>query len=309
MQAPPYIIRSIRFLYFLLLCITGSSFFTHAQLVSTLPFTMHDNHVYIYCRINGQDSLKFLFDTGANTTVFNSSSAKNPGLKTDGQIQNTGSNGVNMALQSRNNNLSFGQIIKSDVSLMLLPYNTDAFDGVFGTDLMLDYIVEIDHDRNEIRFYKPGSTGMDLTGYHKEKLHLVDGYPAIESRLILNDTVYSGLFGLDSGADDALTIASPFAKKHQLSKKMKLIGKATFRGSDGSEYAMIIADCPAIALSGKFLYNIPLTLSEASEGIDATDKMSGFYGNNVLKRFNMIIDLGNHTIYLKLNRHLYNSFG
>lgn len=297
----------MRFLHLLLIFMAGICIGSQAQPVSILPFTLQHNHIYVYCKVNTKDSLKFLFDTGANTTVFNTSSSKNPGLRSDGQLQNTGSNGVNTVQQSRNNTFAFGQVKKTGVSLMLLPYDTDAFDGVFGTDLMQDYIVEIDYNSNEIRFYLPGNTGINLTGYTRETLHFVDGYPAIESSLVLNDTVYNGLFGLDSGADDALTIAAPFARTQQLAKKLKVIRTAGFRGSDGSEYSMQIAECPAIRISEKLLYNIPVGLSEASEGIDATEKMAGFYGNNVLKRFNMILDFSNQYIYFKLNRLLYSS--
>lgn len=273
--------------------------------VTVVPFVLEKNIIYIYCKVNEADSLKFLFDTGAGGSVINKSSQRKPSLKIAGKALNIGSNGTNEAQVSEGNTLRFGNIERSNASLTLLDYETDAFDGVFGTDLMRGNIVEIDYNTNEIRFYAQDDPKMSYLRYDKRKLFLIDNYPAVESRMIIGGKEYKGLFGLDSGADDLLTIASPFAKKHRLEKHMRNIGTVASRGSDGSVYETPIVLCPLLDFSGKYLYNIPVGLSDAAEGIDSTDKMAGFYGNNFLKRFNTIIDFKNALIYFKLNKNLY----
>lgn len=273
-----------------------------------LPFSLENNSVYIYCKVNKTDSIKFLFDTGADGSVINITAKKKVSLTIDGQSENKGSNGVNTVDYSSHNTVQFGSIQKNDVQFTLIPYGSANFDGVFGTDLMKGKIIEIDYHKNEIRFYEENDLSIDLTGYEKMKLHMVDNYPAVESSIVINDKEYSVLFGLDSGADDALTIASPFAKNNALSKTMKTIGKATARGSDGSVYEMPVVLCPAVKFAHKYLYNLPITLSGSTEGIDATEKMAGFFGNQFLKRFNTIIDFKNGFIYFKLNKNLYSGF-
>lgn len=290
-------------LSFLTLNVLGQS-----KPISIVPFTLEKNCIYIYVKVNEKDSVKFLFDTGANGSVINSQSVKKLGLNTDGKSLNQGSNGTNTVDQSLGNKVTFGAIERKKVDFTLIPYDTDAFDGVFGTDLMKGNIVEIDYNKNELRFFKEDDKEIDYSAYQKVKLHLIDDYPAVESSFMVNGLKYSGFFGLDSGADDVLTIASPFVRKNDLVKKMKKIGAASFQGSDGSTYEMPIVLCPVIEFSAKFLYNIPAALSAAAEGIDATDKMTGFYGNSFLKRFNTIIDFKKELIYFKLNRNLYTSF-
>lgn len=273
-----------------------------------IPFSLEDHSIYIYCKVNKTDSIKFLFDTGASNSVINSNAKKKPALTIDGQSVNQGSNGSNTVEHSSHNTIQFGTLEKKDVLLTLIPYETNHFDGVFGTNLMQGKIIEIDYHKNEIRFHDENSKTIDFTGYEKMKLHLVDDYPAIESSFTVNGKEYSGLFGLDSGADDALTIASPFARKHALAGSMKKIGKATAQGSDGSVYEMPVVLCPSLKFAQKFLYNIPVTLSGSKEGIDSTEKMAGFFGNKFLKRFNTIIDFKRQLIYFKLNKYLYESF-
>lgn len=273
-----------------------------------LPFSLENNSVYVYCKVNTTDSIKFLFDTGADGSVININAKKKVLLSIDGKSENKGSNGVNTVDYSSHNTVQFGNIQKNDIRFTLIPYDSADFDGVFGTDLMKGKIIEIDYHKNEIRFYEENDLSMDLTGYEKVKLHMIDNYPAVESSMIVNGKEYSGFFGLDSGADDVLTIASPFAKSNGLIKVMKTIGKATARGSDGSVYEMPVVLCPTVKFAKKYLYNLPITLSGSTEGIDATEKMAGFFGNQFLKRFNTVIDFKNGFIYFKLNKNLYSEF-
>ncbi|MDR6458432.1 hypothetical protein J2786_001525 [Chryseobacterium vietnamense] len=275
---------------------------------SILPFFLENNSVYVYCKVNKTDSIKFLFDTGADGSVINSNSKKKIPLKIDGKSENKGSNGVNTVDYSSHNTVQFGNIEKKEIRFTLIPYESAHFDGVFGTDLMKGQLIEIDYHRNEIRFYEENDPLVDWAGYEKVKLHMIDNYPAVESSILVNGKEYSGFFGLDSGADDVLTIASPFANKNTLVKTMKTIGKATAQGSDGSVYEMPLVLCPAVKFAQKYLYNLPITLSGSTEGIDSTEKMAGFFGNQFLKRFNTVIDFKNGFIYFKLNKNLYSEF-
>lgn len=273
--------------------------------VCAIPFSIEDNAIYIYCKVNENDSVKFLFDTGANGSVINSRSVKKLGLKLDGRSTNQGSNGSNEVALSTGNEIGIGPITRKGIALTIIPYATDAFDGVFGTDLMQGNIIAINYDKKEIQFHEQDNRHVDFSGYEKNKLYLVDGYPAVKSRLLIKGRTYSGLFGLDTGADDVLTLASPFVRKNGLEGKMQSKGALSFQGSDGSVYEMPTVICPSIELAGKFLYDMPISLSRSVNGIDATDKMLGFFGNNLLKRFDTIIDFKNQSIYFRLNKNLY----
>ncbi|WP_300687529.1 retropepsin-like aspartic protease [Chryseobacterium sp.] len=262
----------------------------------------------MYCKVNKTDSIRFLFDTGADGSVININSKKKIPLKIDGKSENRGSNGMNPVEYSSNNTVEFGNIQKTNIQLTMIPYNNANFDGVFGTDMMTGKIIEIDYHQKEIRFYDENDPSINFSGYEKMKLHLIDNYPCIESSITANGKEYSGFFGLDSGADDALTMASPFAKKNDLANVMKKVGKATAQGSDGSVYEMPVVLCPSVKFAQKYLYNVPITLSVSTEGMDSTEKMAGFFGNKFLKRFNTIIDFKNKYIYFKLNKNLYSEF-
>lgn len=292
----------------ILLCLISITAFGQSNSISILPFKLENNGIYIYCKVNETDNLKFLFDTGANGSVINQQSSRDINLKIDSQSQNVGSNGSNTVDLSSGNQVSFGKVTKENVSLTIIPYGSDVFDGVFGTDLMEKHIIEIDYDKNELRFYNPKDYQNELKDYEKFKIHFVNDYPTIKSSLIIDSKKYSGFFGLDTGADNTLTIASPYAKKKDLSSQMKRIGTATSQGSDGSQYESPVVLAPEIKIGEKSIYNVPIDLSQSTEGIDATEEMAGFFGNAILKRFNVVLDLIEGFIYLKMNKNLYTPF-
>lgn len=282
--------------------------FTAAFSQTIVPFSLENNCIYIYCKINETDSLKFLFDTGANGSVINADSGKAKSIAIDGKSVNTGSNGSNTVSSSSSNLVSFSGIVKNNVLLTLIPFGTTDFDGVFGTNLMNKHIIEIDYNLRVLKFYERTAFKKDLADYDKLKIHYVNTYPTIQCSLLIRGKKYSGYFGLDSGANDALTIASPYVQKHTLKDKTKQIALASFQGSDGSVYEMSIVSAPELKVGKKSFYAIPMNLSDAKEGIDASTEMAGFFGNNFLKRFNTILDLENGFIYLKPNELLYTPF-
>ncbi|WP_185269748.1 retropepsin-like aspartic protease, partial [Chryseobacterium indologenes] len=157
-----------------------------------IPFSLENNSVYLQGKVNAVDNVKFLFDTGADGSVININSKKKVDLKIDGKSQNKGSNGVNTVDYSSHNTVQFGDIQKTDVLFTLIPYGEVNFDGVFGTDLMKGKIIEIDYQKNMLRFYDENDRSIDLSGYEKMKLHLIDNYPAVESPITVNGKEYSG---------------------------------------------------------------------------------------------------------------------
>ncbi len=291
----------------LLIILFGTNISGQAQPITTIPFTIEKNCIYIYCQVNETDSLKFLFDTGANGSLITDKANKKLRLQTNGTNLNIGSNGANEELLSSNNEVMINNIRKK-ASFTIGHFEEPNFDGIFGIDLMKGHLIEIDYGKEEIRFYEEQDTSLNFKDYVQLKLSLINDYPAVVSSLNIDGVSYSGLFGLDTGADDALTIAAPYATNNNLKEKMKQIGSAGFQGSDGSSYEMPIVMCPEIEFSDKFFYRVPVALSAAKEGIDATDQMAGFYGNNFLKRFDTILDLKNGFIYFKLNKNLYTKF-
>jgi hypothetical protein len=292
----------------LILVLISTALITHSKPLTTLPFRVEKNCIYVYCKVNDTDSLKFLFDTGADGSVINKQALSKLALNIDGRSTNQGSNGSNEVEKSSENEITLGSISKKGVGFMIIPFETNAFDGIIGTDLMKDHLIEIDYDKQLMLLYEKGDNSIDYKTYEKFKMH-TDHYPTyVKGSVIINGKKHKGFFGLDTGADDALTLASPFAKRNNIGNKAPIIAEATAQGSDGSEYKMSIVLLQEIIFAGKRLYRVPAALSNATEGIDATNKLVGFYGNAFLRKFNVILDYNNQRIYFRLNDNLYKKY-
>ena len=292
----------------ILMLFIATNIFAQSKPISSVPITVEENTIYLNCKINKTDHLKFLFDTGASGSVINKQSLNKFQLKIDGKSLNQGSNGINEIETSSGNELIIGDLSKNDVVFSIIPFNTMDFDGIIGTDLMKGYIIEIDYEKKLLNFYNEKDKSINYEGFTRLKLYS-DIYPTyLKSTIIIDGKKYSEFFGLDTGADDALTIASPFAKENDFISKTINIGTAGFQGSDGSVYEMPIVLLPEIEFAEKHFYRIPTALSNATEGVDATDKLAGFIGNAFLKKFNTILDYENQYIYFKLNSNLYKDF-
>lgn len=292
-----------------LLLLTFFTISQYAQPITSIPFTVEKNSIYIYAKINESDSLKFIFDTGADGSVINQLSLHKVKLNIDGKVMNIGSNGQNTVDQSSKNELKLGSIIQKNLFLTIIPYETDLFDGVLGTDIMQNHIIEIDYHKQMLHFYALNDKSINYKGFTKMKMHSASFYPTfIKSALVIDGKKYAGSFGLDTGADDALIITTPFAKKNKFINKMIKIGAASYQGSDGAVVELPIVLCPEIQFANKSFYGIHTGLSTATEGIDSTDKLAGFYGNAFLKKFNLILDYRNKVIYFKVNKNLYTGF-
>lgn len=168
---------NIRFLFALLVLLPVT--FANAAPVTSVPFTVEKNCIYFYCSVNGTDSVRFLFDTGASSSVINLRSGRVK-LPVSGDALNTGSNGNNAVKESRSNDVQFGSITRAGITFLLIDFDTELFDGVFGCDLMKGHIVEIDYTAQELRFYTTGDTEIDFSGYEKNRLRLIDDYPCFQ---------------------------------------------------------------------------------------------------------------------------------
>ena len=284
------------------------SLYSQSKPIESIPFELEKNHIFIYAKVNEIDSLKFLFDTGADGTSINKEALEKVQLKIDGLSTNRGSNGVNEVEESSGNNILLGKINKKEVVLAIIELGTTSFDGVMGTDVMNGHIIEIDYEKQVLNFYDENDKSINYKGYTKLKMSDAVYPTCVKSTLIVDGKKYKGLFGIDTGAQDALTLASPFTKKNNVIGKTTKIGAVKFQGSDGSKYELPIVLCPEILFAGKHLYNIPTALSNSTEGIDATDDLAGFFGNAFLKKFDIILDYKNHYIYFKINKNLYTDF-
>jgi hypothetical protein len=290
-------------LTFLLVLLYNFNLIAQNTPITTLPFELKDdNRIYIKCSINQTDSLTFVFDMGADVTVINKNIlGKKIDLILDSEEDNLGANGTSKVKVSTNNKLTFGSIEIDSINLLAIPYSEDSFDGVFGSNTMKDYIIEIDYDKKDIHFYSPKNYIYNTKYHSRYKLKNIEGVFTTKASVIIKKKKYTGYFEFDTGGDDGLIISSSFEKKHNFEKELKTVAITTMVGSNGIESKSPIVVFPEIKLGKKYFYRSPALISVAESGILANNDLAGIFGNGFLKRFNMILDIQHKQLFLKPN--------
>jgi len=298
----------MKFFSLIIVLITSTIAYSENTPVATVSFELKEDHrIYIKLKVNETDSLSFLFDTGANAMVINSQVlGKKLNLKLNRSQNNNGVNGSHQVRVSDNNTIEFSGIKHNNISFLSIDYgvgNRNNFDGVFGSNIMRDYIIEIDYAKKEMRFFNPKTYVYKTKGFDKYALGTALGGSLykIKASINIDDKKYTGNFELDTWSDGGLKIFSPFVIKHKFNKLFKSVAETRYSGSSGSSVISPIVILPEIQLNKKYFYRFPATLLANTTGVFASKEMAGLFGNNFLKRFQTILDIPNWQIFLKPN--------
>ncbi|MEO0901978.1 MAG: retropepsin-like aspartic protease, partial [Bacteroidota bacterium] len=102
----------------------------------------------------------------------------------------------------------------------------------------------------------------------------------------------------DTGSNGSISMSQKYASKNGLNGVMEKVGTAVSSGSNGEEVTLNMHILPKMQFGGFEVNEVPLFIAEKDpEGVEHNDLL----GNNILKRFNAVIDFGRYEIYLKRN--------
>ncbi|MEM8846804.1 MAG: aspartyl protease family protein [Bacteroidota bacterium] len=266
--------------------------------LDTIPFTLgDDNRIHVKGKINMSDTLDFIFDTGANAIVITSSLIGNQVvLELDGESENKGSDGTHTVKTSSSNQLEIENLNWDDVSILSIDYQNRSFEGVLGWIAFENKIVEIDYENSILIIHKSLKTVSP--NYTKVDTKMIRGVPYIKTTISTGDKVSTGWFEYDTGSNGSISMSQKYALKNGLNGVMEKVGTAVSSGSNGEEVILNMHKLPKMQFGGFEVNEVPLFIAEKDpEGVEHNDLL----GNNILKRFNAVIDFGRYEIYLKPN--------
>ena len=274
---------------------------------TSLPFRLSGSHIFINVRVNESAPLRFIFDTGAASTVINKSRVKKLNLSNDGFTSIRSRKGPSLAYYSVNSRLGMGELVLEKVRIVHLPLDhlekvlEKNVDGIIGHDLLQHYVVQINYDALTIELIDP-RVFTPPVGYQPYPFEIISGRPYIQGSLTLDDgNTLTGRFQVDNGSGSSITLYSPTVDKHQLSDK---IGRTTtvytmgFTGIVDRNYAGRLKN---FDLGWCQLTNVPIRLNQSVYYKQAFNDGIGHIGNELLKRFNIVFDYRNKISYWKPN--------
>lgn len=283
--------------------------FIQAQIIDQIPFELaSDNRVYLKCKVNNSDTLRFLFDTGATDMIMNPNSPRSTySIQFDSQVTNNGATGTNLIQASSDNELQLGNMQIKGLRFLSIPYPPNFWDGVIGLSFISQYPLKLDYDTKTLYVYERSSF-IPPKNTIALKIEYALGVPLVPIQVKVNNRIFNMKVEIDTGSDRVLDMNTPFVRQNDLlgTQSPFAISRITSSDSNAGELQNVFFD--EVRLGNMNFYKIPGAFSTVTEGVQASQEMDGVLGNNFLQRFNITLDLQNGYIYLEPNNLIYKPF-
>ncbi len=307
---------------FLLLIFLLCSFYGKAQeefieppsrLLSRFSFKqLTGGVVLLHARLDDYpDTLNFILDTGSSGISLDSSTLVYLGIeptKTNRTIR--GIAGIKKVDFLFNRKLHFpGLAVDSlnfhvnDYSLLSSVYGYP-IDGIIGYSLLSRYIVKINYDSLQIDICSQGTLRYPKGGYILKPI--LNTLP-IQTARIKDDRVVNARFLHDIGAGACLMLTQDFIEDSTLLKRKRKLFPKEAQGV-GGEIKMNLTVVRELRFGPYRFRNVPTYVFDDAYNVTSYPYMGGLIGNDIFRRFNVILNYAKRDIHLLPNSHFKDPF-
>jgi hypothetical protein len=260
---------------------------------------------------NIPDTLNFILDTGSGGISLDSSTCLEFNIKTtptDTTI--TGIGGIRKVPFAFNQELHLPGLTVQHLNFHVNDYGVlssvygEKVDGIIGYSFFSRYIVKLDFDSNMIEIYSPGKISYPREG---TMLHPVFTAIPIQWLSIKDKNKASFNFYYDTGAGLCFLMSEQYAKDSAiLSKRRKPV--VTQAEGMGGRLQMRLTTIKEVKIGPYRFRRVPTYLYNDEYNVTSYPFVGGLIGNDLLRRFNVVLNYANREIYLKPNSHFNDLF-
>lgn len=177
--------------------------------------------------------------------------------------------------------------------------------GKFGPNLFVDKLIEIDFDNDWILLHHKDNKQLDLSSFKSLPL-LVNQYNSlyIKGTLTLNDQSFDHEFLIHSGYGGTIILDDAFCTKNEKLRKTEIIKEDELKDSFGNIIKTKKALSDYFSIGDIHFEKMPYSFFDSPLEIQKTSVMGG----EMLKRFNLIIDIENKQLHFKPNKYTFTKF-
>lgn len=274
----------------------------------TIPFELVNRHVMLKATVGGSSRpLWVILDTGDKFAVLDLDAARELGLKLGKavRVQGVGAETEGAWVDGTSISISglsgFSQPVRLAFPLRNLADRLGhRFDGIVGSELIEEFVVEIDYEKRVVRFHDKEQFTYSGPGESIPIRLSSSGHPVFEAEVTpVGKNPIRGELVLDIGASSALDLRSPFVAEHKLPgpnvKIVRQIGKAGAGGHSTGKMGRVAA-----LKIGRFTFTAPVTFfSEDRTGSHAGSATIGSIGHQVAGRFKIFLDYSHDRVILE----------
>ena len=284
-----------------------------SRYLATVPFVQLTGGVVLMQAFleNFPDTLNFILDTGSSGISLDSSTVEYLLLKpvpTNKTIR--GIAGIRKVGFVYNQKLHFPGLTVDSLDFHINDYNilTAVYgvpiDGIIGYSVLSRYIIKVDYDSSKIHFWTKGTIRYPKGGYLLKPLM---GTLPIHFMRVKDERTINTKFLYDMGAGLCLVLTKDLVEDSNfLGKKRKLWPKEA--EGLGGKVDMELTVIREVKLGPYRFRNVPTLVFDDKYDVTSYPYLGGLIGNEILRRFNVILNYDKKDIYLVPNNHFNDSF-
>ncbi len=253
-----------------------------------------------------KDSLSFILDTGSGGISLDSATAEFFGVK--GLASNRtirGIAGIKTVSFLNNRKLHLPGLTIDSLNFHINNYDIltavygEQIDGIIGYSVFSRYILKIDYDSSRIEFWTKGSMKYPRGGYLlRPSITML----AVQSARVKDEVAIDGRFLIDMGAGLNLLLSTDFIKDSALLRKNRKLYTKEAEGL-GGKIDMYLTTIKEFKLGPFKFRNVPVNVFEDVYNVTSYPHLGGLIGNDLLRRFNVIVNYEAKDFYLIPNSH------
>lgn len=278
-----------------------------ARYLTSFPFRVLNGGVILgRATLEGySDSLTFIFDTGCPGTSLDSMTAIRLGLRPrTGEFLIRGIGGVRPQRNLDNLAIRLGDLVVDSLAVHVCDYNIlssiygETIDGIMGYGFFSRYLVKVNYDSSKMYIYTKGDITYPKGGFLLRPS--LARLPMLEGQL--NDTRdIRSRFYFDTGAGLCLLVSSDFAADSAIFGPKKKPPVKTQAAGLGGTANMQLTTLKKFKLGPYRFRKIPTYIFEDAYDVISYPQLGGLIGNDLLRRFNLILNYARSEIYLTPN--------
>jgi hypothetical protein len=258
-----------------------------------------------------KDTLNFILDTGSGGISLDSMTADRMQIKSEMSDRTIrGIAGIRQVRFSYNMKLHLPSLTVDSLNFHINDYEVltssygEKIDGIIGYSFLSRYIVKIDYDSLRIFVYTKGTMKYPRGGFLIRPLLI--NIPVF-STTIRDEREVLNRYYFDTGAGMCLLLSKDFVDDSNfVSKRRKWY--ATQAEGLGGKAPMKQGVVKMMKLGPYKFRNVPTYVFEDDFNVTSYPYLGGLIGNDLLRRFNIIINYDRRDLYLMPNSHLREPF-
>jgi len=260
---------------------------------------------------NFPDTLNFILDTGSSGISLDSTTAEYLKLApTPSERTIRGIAGIYKVRFLYNQQLKFPGLTIDSLNFHINNYAIltavygERIDGIIGYSVLSRYILKLDYDSNQLSFFTKGTIRYPRGGY---LLKPVINQLVAQPLKVRDGRSVNSRFIYDMGAGVCMLIAKDFALDSDFVEKGKK--RWTKQGEGlGGKIDMELMVIKEVKLGPFKFRKVPVFVFDDVYNVSSYPYMSGLIGNDILRRFNVILNYEKSDIYIIPNSHYNDSF-